>query len=538
MAGTVIENLSTRKLVVILLALLVAEIVLILIGAFIAPRPSWAAPSGMKSCYKSEKDWELPKICKEAGLDDTIDSNVPDHPSKVVFTRVIPPQNFTMYRWFQYVVGYLTFTRTVDKRVNMTSYVPIENPEMTFNFTLGYSDQIGARLIPEAWTLLANSIEKRTLSCDYAADRSEYDCEPVFAFQLGSVPHKQYVLNMGIPLGRFMPNNDERIDDETNTQIDKISDMQFIMISQTGGFTRVWLSIKTVLFIIMLFPTVWFWRRVAILARKSMLIEKSIFALALSLLFLNFPLEYLTIFYDVPWMLLVTDIRQGFFYAVLFSFWVIFMGEHLMDQAHRNKISAYRWHLGSIFTASFALLSFDLAERGIQIVNPFATIWTHPSFGYALLAIGTLAGLLYIILLLYLLYKVFRSISYKRKFILPDHRAVHFEAIVSRLKRLMMVTVLTAGLTVIFFFLQQTFEGLFHDFFPADVQVASAFFTGVYGLWNIYVFLVLSLYAPSHKLYEFSAATDENSENEMVALRSTTEQTQILQMTQLKDRED
>lgn len=42
------------------------------------------------------------------------------------------------------------------------------------------------------------------------------------------------------------------------------------------------------------------------------------------------PLEYLTLAFDMPYMLLLGDIRQGVFYAVLLSFWLVFAGEHML----------------------------------------------------------------------------------------------------------------------------------------------------------------------------------------------------------------
>lgn len=58
--------------------------------------------------------------------------------------------------------------------------------------------------------------------------------------------------------------------------------------------------------------------------------HRVIFALGISMTFINVPVEWFSIGFDWTWMLLFGDIRQGVFYAVLLSFWVIFCGEHMM----------------------------------------------------------------------------------------------------------------------------------------------------------------------------------------------------------------
>ncbi len=46
------------------------------------------------------------------------------------------------------------------------------------------------------------------------------------------------------------------------------------IIWQNGGFTKVWLSLKTVFFPLLLAALVWFWKRIAQLDRPPMLLEK------------------------------------------------------------------------------------------------------------------------------------------------------------------------------------------------------------------------------------------------------------------------
>ena len=61
---------------------------------------------------------------------------------------------------------------------------------------------------------------------------------------------------------------------------------------------------------------------------------------------------------------------------MLFSFWLIFAGEHCIDDSERNNLRSYRMNLASIGVASLALLIYECSERGMQISDPFHSIWS------------------------------------------------------------------------------------------------------------------------------------------------------------------
>lgn len=63
----------------------------------------------------------------------------------------------------------------------------------------------------------------------------------------------------------------------------------------------------------------------------------------------------------------------------------------------------------------------------------------------------------------------------------------------------MLATLICALLTIIGFIMGQMSENQYHWNESIHLEFTSAFFTGVYGMWNVYIFALLVLYAPSHK---------------------------------------
>nr|NVI79995.1 wntless [Cucujiformia] len=257
-----------------------------------------------------------------------------------------------------------------------------------------------------------------------------------------------------------------------------------------GGFTKVWVSLKTLFFPIIVGIMVWFWRRVHMLSRTPALLEYMLISLAGTLAFLDMPVEYLTLIFEMPYMLLLSDVRQGIFYAMLLSFWLIFAGEHMLiqDYGEKNSLKMYWKHLSTIVIGCLSLLIFDLCERGVQLVNPFYSIWVTPVGTNLALSFIILAGIsasMYLIFLCYMIWRVFKNISIKRS-VLPNMsqaRRLHYEGIIYRFNFLMLATVICAAVTVISFILSQVAEGQNKWDENMELEISSALHTGVYGMW-------------------------------------------------------
>lgn len=501
MAGVVLENLSWKKLICLSLILLVVLCGFFLIGGLKAPNPNnvnviLGTICYEKSKYSDREKWYIPRGPNQCEKLDSTDYNDPKIISEavtskqIIFSFWIPGpregSELTMYPQFQYMLSVLQFD------IEHNDKNPVgPNPLLLLDFRLGYRNK-GDK--PGDWKLLAESVEDRKLECTKGNETFHYDCDVLHAFEISSIHHDYYLLNLRLPPSR-----------EKNIHVGQIKDISLVEIHQNGGFTFVWFSIKTAVFPCVLIVLVWFWRRIQLMCRPANLLEKTLFALGITMTILNFPVEWMTLWLNMPFMLLLNDIRQGAFYAMLLSFWIIFTGEHIMDQTERNRLRLYWKHLTAVVFGCFCLFVFEMCERGMQLKNPFFSIWSTEVGAKLALAFIILAGIAascYFLFLCVMIFRVFRNISAKKS-TLPSMsvmRKKYYMGLIFRFKFLMLLTLVCAALTVVFFIMSQLSEGKW-KWGDDNIQLeySSAFFTGVYGLWNVYIFGLLSLYAPSHK---------------------------------------
>ncbi|MBN3313254.1 WLS protein, partial [Atractosteus spatula] len=586
MAGAIIENMSTKKLVIVGVTLLIFQVLSFLVGGLIAPSPTSAVHYLATKCVDNRKHhqrtkWFMPwgpnQCDKIRDFDEAMGKMI--EANDIVFAVHVPLPNKEMSPWFQFMLLILQFDIAF-RLVNQIEAGAV----VTIDVGLAYRDDTLSE-----WTEMAHSTEQRRLSCNFTTPKTpenegrHYECDLLPFMEVGSVAHKYYLINIRLPV------NDRK---KINVGIGEIKDIRLVGIHQNGGFTKVWFAMKTFLTPSILIIMIWYWRRITLMTRPPVLLEKPspgtreepslpaslkrclvqnarakwqdspcgpgqvIFALGISMTFINIPVEWFSVGFNWTWMLLFGDIRQGVFYAMLLSFWIIFCGEHLMDQTERNRFSVYWKQVVPIVFGSFCLFIFDMCERGVQLKNPFYSIWasdvgTELAPKMAFIIVAGICACLYFLFLCFMVFQVFRNISGKQSSLpaMSKARRLHYEGLIFRFKFLMLVTLACAAMTVIFFIISQTpflcsagqrvdggrrrerlsacdrealqacklcteqrrlgselrcpvsvNEGHWHwgDY---TVQVNSAFFTGIYGMWNLYVFTIMFLYAPSHKRY-------------------------------------
>ncbi|CAH8856722.1 unnamed protein product [Trichobilharzia szidati] len=533
MAGVVLETLNVWKLASFGGLMLVVQICFFLIGGLIAPAPNTTDQIIMSKCIDRSGDplkWHFARplsneSCQDMLPDGDIEEVVPPNvdANQIVFMAQFPHprdgMDLRMTRWFQQVMGVLMLD------IKQKYSQELGNTEITFDLRLGYRNRNDPRHV---WHELARSVEVRPLKCtlDPEAKRHHghshsldegfyYDCEVLPLFTLASCHHEEYLLNLRIPV-------DEKR--KINVGIGSIQDVWMVEIHQNGGFTKVWFSLKTFSFPIVLLALMFFGSRVRELERPPNVLEKTIFTLGICLSILNCPVEWLSLIYNFSFWLVLSDIRQGLFYATLVCFWLVFTGEHMMaDPASRVKTNClglkglYWPRLLLVAGCCTALFIFELAERGVQIRNPFYSIWSHPiaaKMGLTSIVIGALCAFAYMIYLTILVVQAFIQILGKRRLLnnLPVEQRKYYTGVIYRFMILLTYTIICAGLTVSFFIFNQVTEDQW-KWGERSIEYTSAFITGVYGMWNVYVVAVLCLYSPSHK---FRSTTGQELYNRLL----------------------
>ncbi|CAF3221300.1 unnamed protein product [Rotaria socialis] len=487
----VLEKFSRRKLLIFLIILLIIQIIYFLLGGLNGTKPTYATLHEFTLCQsKVDRQWiyDSPeKNCNEEHLEFEREKSWKD------FVYIIQLPRIT--RWFQTLTSIIVPRIEYDSRVNLSA-----NAILTYNVRLGYkTDQMFKDLNSE-WQLVAESQESRSIQCrpifHYGTKNKHipdgYTCEPLAFLELSTLKYPYYLINLQI------------VDKNGLSQdIGKLKSFDFVGIHQTEKFTKLWYTLKTMTFPIVLASLIWFCRQMKRAQKTYTNLDKLIFLLGLSACILNAPIEWLTLVMPFNGFQIYSEIRQGFFLTVLLTFWLFFAGEHVVDKSANHGLFSYGKYIVLLWFASCTLLIFELCERGFQLWNPFHSIWSTRvgrNVSLTFLILAGLSSFTYIICLTVLVVRVFWNIRSKQGELAAMRRIrrLIYQGAFYRFQFMLLTTILCAIITIVSYYLSQLDETywVWNTEKPAKIQYSGAFITGVYGMLNIYVFAILVLFSP------------------------------------------
>ncbi|KAH9426793.1 hypothetical protein DERP_002893 [Dermatophagoides pteronyssinus] len=514
MPGTILENLSNRKLIVVLSIIFLIQTISFLIGAFIAPAPSSPEQYIAIQCIpENSNEFSIPrdhdghrKNCRQPESHEQ--NNI-----TFAFQMPLPRGGLQLdySRWMQNLLTLIVPDVLYDTRLSNSGNADQSDQDQHINATVMMDVRLAVKNIGDKdWKLYYHrSNLKRTVTCHIEGHKRKqginYDCDLIQLFELQSLYYDFYLINL-----QFIAN-------EKSENFGFLNNLSLVAIHQNGGFTKIWLSLKSVFFIITLLTFIWYLNRIQQLKRDTNLLEKCLILLGFGITQLNVPIEFLNLVMDMEFMSFLCDIRQGIFHCSLLIFWIIFIGEHLLDDVSRVGLSSYYKQLAIILIAYISLFVFESSERGIQVIDPFYSIWEVDSnFAMIFITITVLAAISYFFFLTYHLWLAFRNISTKQQSLpsMPTARRLIYQGVIFRFKFLLIATFVCATCTIIAYIMGQVSEDQWYwddqRSFLNSLQWSSAMFTTVFALWNCYVMTLLILYAPSHKGMD-SSDTDEMS---------------------------
>ncbi|KAJ6218525.1 hypothetical protein RDWZM_009682 [Blomia tropicalis] len=526
MSGTILENLSNRKLIGVLTTIFTIQLASFIIGAFITPAPSSPEQYIANQCV-AENSSQFSVVRDESNGPINCKTPQPHEQGNItfVFQMPLPRSGISLdySRWMQNMLTLIIPEVLYDTRISGDSPPGDQfiNASVVLNVRLGVRN-IGDKTWKEYYR---KDNLKRTITCRIDGHKRKqginYDCDLIQLFELQSLYYDFYLINL-----QFVSN-------EKSSNFGFLSNLWMVAIHQNGGFTKIWLALKLFFTFITLTTLWWYWNRLTQLGRDTNLLEKTLIMLGLGITQLNVPIEYLSLWFDIEFMSFLCDIRQGIFHCSLLIFWIIFIGEHLLDDVRRVGLASYNKQLFTILIAYISLFIFESTERGIQVVDPFYSIWeVNSNFAMICITITVLFAIGYFIFLSYHLWLAFRNISTKQQSLpsMPTARRLIYKGVIYRFKFLLIFTFVCATSTVVAYIMGQVSEDQWYwddqRSFMSSLQWSSAMFTTVFALWNCYVITLLILYAPSHKgldtdgdemAVEFTRLTDNDRLGEPTA---------------------
>lgn len=191
-----------------------------------------------------------------------------------VFQMPLPREGLTLdfSRWQQNLIGILQ----TDIAYNANIYNK-PSSEISLDLKLAYRNKEDPE---DEWKYYGSSLEKRDLNCviDKSVDNYLYQCDTIPVFEMGSLHHDFYLLNVRLPVDTAKG---------MNIDIGYIMDLHLSVIYQNGGFTKVWVTLKTIFLPFIVAIMAWFWHRVHLLQRKPVLLEYMLIYLGAALTILN-----------------------------------------------------------------------------------------------------------------------------------------------------------------------------------------------------------------------------------------------------------
>lgn len=547
MSATVLESLSNCKLFGVLSILLIIQVVSFYVGAFLTPAPSSFEQFTSVHCLRKDRNHvAIPRDhrghhigsrnCDKSGSITSADKN--EFKTTTFAVQLPLPRdgmNLAYSRWMQTLLVLLIpefqyeplLASALLEEEHKAGNTQLKHLTLASEFPLFIDVDLAVKnKEDQEWTMYAQRKSLRRTIRFHELDIKQthkLDCEPIQLFELQSLHYDYYLINFEI--------REDKTSNKTLRFPGRLNDVTGVAIHHNGGFTQIWLALKTVFFISTLSTFIWYCKRLKRLTRKTILIERLLVGLGATLTQLNAPIELISLHFEVPFMMFMNDLRQGIFYCVLLSFWIIFVGEHLLDGTRKNsQLVNYIKELMAICVASLALLIFDLSERGIQAVDPFITIWeSRPNLANLSISVASLASVAYLGFLLYYIYLAFETISGKQSSLpkMQITKRLKYQGMIYRFQFLLYATTICAISTLIFYGLSHRNEWSYDDeslTTSVSIEWTSAMLMSVCAMWNLYVIVLMILYAPSYKGFiagscpsdqiEFDCLTDDRQEDE------------------------